>query len=78
LRITVVDHSKEGRPAVNIKMPIGVVRWGLEMAQAYSPKIKDVDVDWHGISAMVQEGAVGKLVDVEDEAEHKTVEVWVE
>jgi hypothetical protein len=28
LRVKVVDHTKEGRPAVNIKVPIGVVKWG--------------------------------------------------
>jgi len=27
---------------------------------------------------MVEEGEIGKIVDVEDEAEHKTIEVWVE
>jgi hypothetical protein len=27
LRAKVVDHTKEGRPAVNIKVPIGVVKW---------------------------------------------------
>ena len=32
LRVKVVDHTKEGRPAVNIKVPIGVVKWGMEMA----------------------------------------------
>ena len=38
LRVKVVDHTKEGRPAVNIKVPIGVVKWGMKMAQAFPPK----------------------------------------
>lgn len=78
LRVKVVDHTKEGRPAVNINMPIAVVKWGLKMGQAFSPKMKDVDVDWDAVIAMVQQGYHGKLVEVEDEAQHKTVEVWVE
>jgi len=78
LRVKVVDHAKNGRPAVNIKMPIGVVKWGMRMAQAFSPQMKDVDLDWDSINAMVQEGETGKLVEVEDEAEHKTIEVWLE
>ena len=78
LRIRVVDHSKEGRPAVNVRMPMGVVRWGMKMAQAFSPEMKNVDVDWDSLSAMIEQGEVGKLVEVEDEAEHKTVEIWVE
>ena len=78
LRVKVVDHTREGRPAVNIKVPIGVVKWGMKMAQAFSPQMKDVNLDWNSIDAMVQEGETGKIVDVEDEAEHKTIEVWLE
>jgi hypothetical protein len=78
LRVKVVDHTKEGRPAVNIKVPIGVVKWGMKMAQAFSPQMKDVNLDWDSIDAMVHEGETGKIVEVEDEAEHKTIEVWLE
>ncbi|HEY9286762.1 MAG TPA: hypothetical protein VIT43_01940 [Candidatus Dormibacteraeota bacterium] len=28
LRIKVVDTTQNGRPAVNINLPIGVVKWG--------------------------------------------------
>ena len=78
LRVKVVDHAKEGNPAVNIKVPIGVVKWGMKMAQAFSPQMKDVDFDWDAINAMVQDGETGHMVQVEDEAEQKTIEVWLE
>jgi hypothetical protein len=78
LRLRVVDHTKEGRPAVNVKVPVGVVKWGMKMAQAFSPHMKDVDLDWDSIDAMVHEGATGKLVEVEDEAKHRTIEVWLD
>lgn len=78
LRVKVVDHAREGDPAVNIKMPIGWVKWGIKMAQAFSPEMKNVDLDWAAITAAIDEGTPGKLVEVEDEAEHKTVDVWVE
>jgi hypothetical protein len=78
LRVTVVDHTKEGSPAVNIKVPVGVVKWGMKMAQAFSPQMKDVALDWDSIDAMVQNGEAGRLVEVEDEAEHKTIKVWLE
>jgi hypothetical protein len=78
LRVKVMDHAKEGRPAVNIKVPIGVVKWGMKMAQAFSPQMRDVNLDWESIDAMVQGGETGKIVEVEDEAEHKTIEVWLE
>jgi hypothetical protein len=78
LRVRVVDHAKDGRPAVNIKVPIGVVKWGMKMAQAFSPHMKDVNLDWNSLDAMVEEGATGEIVEVEDEAQHKTIKISLE
>ena len=75
LRVRVVE---DGHPTVNVKVPIGVAKWGMKMAQAFSPEMKDADLDWESIIAMIQEGEGGKIVEVEDEVEHKTVEVWVQ
>jgi hypothetical protein len=75
LRVRVVE---DGHPAVNVKIPIGLAKWGMKMARAYSPEMKDADLDWDSLTAMIQEGERGKLVEVEDEVDHKTVEVWVE
>lgn len=77
LRVVVVDNSRQTRP-VNIRVPIGMVRWGMKMARGFSPEMKDANVDWDSISAMIEDGAQGEIVHVEDEAQHKTVEVWVE
>jgi hypothetical protein len=30
------------------------------------------------IDAMIHEGETGKIMEMEDEAEHKTIEVWLE
>ena len=78
LRIKVVDTTKEGHPAITIKLPISMVKWGMKMGQAFSPQLKDAQVDWDTVTAMIEKGDLGKIVEVEDEAEHKTVEVWVE
>ena len=75
LRVRVVEDS---HPTVNVKVPIGVAKWGMKMAQAFSPEMKDANLDWDSITAIIQEGEQGKIVEVEDEADHKTVEVWVE
>jgi hypothetical protein len=48
----------------------------MKMAQAFSPEMKDANLDWESITAMIQEGERGKIVEVEDEVQHKTVEVW--
>lgn len=74
LRVRVVE---DGRPTVSVKVPIGVARWGMKMAQAFSPEMKDANLDWETITA-IQEGEQGKIVEVEDGVDHKTVEVWVE
>jgi hypothetical protein len=78
LRVKVVDNTKDGRPAVNINVPIGVVKWGMKLAQTFSPEVKDANLDWDSITAMIQDGARGEIVHVENEAEHKTIDVWVE
>ena len=78
LRVRVVDNSKDDRPAVNIKVPIGVVKFGMKMAQAFSPELRNADLDWDSITGMIEDGDLGKIVEVEDEAQHRTIEVWVE
>ena len=75
LRVRVVE---DGHPTVNVKVPIGVAKWGMKMAQAFSPEMTDANLDWERITAIIQEGERGKIVEVEDEVDHKTVEVWVE
>jgi hypothetical protein len=75
LRVRVVE---DGHPTVNVKVPIGVAKWGTKMAQALSPEMKDANLDWDSINAIIEEGEQGKIMEVEDEADHKTVEVWVE
>ena len=75
LRVRMVEN---GHPTVNVKVPIGVAKWGMKMAQAFSPEMKDANLDWESIMAIIQEGERGKIVEVEDQADHKTVEVWVE
>lgn len=74
----VVRVVEDGHPAVNVKIPIGLAKWGMKMAQAHSPEMKDANLDWESITAFIQEGEQGKIVEVEDEVHHKTVEVWVE
>jgi hypothetical protein len=75
LRVRVVEA---GHPTVNVKVPIGVAKWGMKMAQAFSPEMKDANLDWDTITTVIQEGEQGKIVEVEDDVDHKTVEVWVE
>ena len=70
LRVRVLEG---GRPTVNIRVLTGVAKWGMKMAQAFSPQMKDADLDWEAITAIIQEGEQGQIVEVEDEVNHKTV-----
>lgn len=78
LRIKVVDTAKESGPAVNIKMPVGLVRWGMKVGKAFSPEMRNADVDWDALSEMIEQGEIGELVEVEDQTERKHIEIWVE
>jgi hypothetical protein len=78
LHVKVIDNTKDNHPTVNINVPVGLVKFGMKMAQAFSPELKDAKIDWESISQMLDEGALGEIVHVEDEVEHKTVDVWVE
>jgi hypothetical protein len=73
-----VKVVENGRPTVNVKVPIGVAKVGMKLARAFSPEVRDAEVDWDEVMSVIETIEDGKLVEVEDEAQHKTVEVWVE
>ena len=78
LHVRVTDTTKPARPAVNINLPIGVARWGMKMAQTFAPQLKDANLDWDSLMAMIDEGEQGNIVHVEDEEQHKTIDVSVD
>lgn len=78
LRVKVVDNTRDDKATVKIRMPIGLVKFGLKMAQSFSPDVKRMNLDWDAIDKMIEEGVTGELVHVEDETEHKTIDVYVE
>lgn len=77
LRVKVADTSGNGRP-VDVRVPIRVVKWGMKMARTFSPELKNADLDWDAITAMIEQGGQGELVHVEDDEKHQTVDVWTE
>ncbi len=77
LHVKVVDTSGNGRP-VDVKVPIRLVTWGMKMARTFSPQLKDANLDWDAITAMIAEGGQGEIVHVEDREKHQTVDVWTE
>ena len=75
LRVRVTDMAT-GRTKVNVNLPFGLVRAGIKLGARFSPEVEDVD--WDEVIEAIDEGAAGKLVDVEDIDGGEKVEVFVE
>jgi len=73
-----VRVQKDGKETVNIKIPISLVNVGLKIGKKFSPELQESmgNVDMDEIIQMIQDGAEGRLVEVDDGDEH--VEIFVE
>jgi hypothetical protein len=70
-----VTDLETGRTKVRVNLPLGLVRLGLKMGGKYAPEVGEVD--WDEVLLAIQEGAEGKLVDVEDVDDGEKVEIFV-
>jgi hypothetical protein len=71
-----VTNLETGRAKVNVNLPFGLVRAGLKIGGHFAPEMQDVD--WEELLAAIDEGAQGKLVDVEDIEDGEKVEIFVD
>jgi len=78
LHVKVVDTGAADRPSVNVRLPISMVKFGMKIGQAFSPELRDAKVDWDAVVAAIEQGELGKIVEIEEPAENRKVEVWVE
>jgi hypothetical protein len=74
-RVRVTDMAT-GRTKVNVNLPLSLVKAGIKMGAHFAPDMEDLD--WDELVIAIQEGASGKIVDVEDEEDGERVEVYVE
>jgi hypothetical protein len=74
-RVRVIDLETD-RVKVNVNLPMSLVSVATKMGARFSPEIEDLD--WSDLLATIEEGAVGKLVEVEDNERRERVEVFVE
>ncbi len=75
-RVRVTELSS-GRDKVNINIPIGLVNAGLKMGARFVGD--DIEgVDFEELSAAVQTGQTGKILEVEDMEQGERVEIYVE
>lgn len=75
LRIRVTNLTTQA-PKVNVNLPLGLVSAGLRIGQRYAPELRNVD--WDQVLEEVQNGANGKLVEVEDQEDNERVEIFVD
>ena len=75
LRVRVTD-METGRTRVNVNLPVSLVKAGIKLGARFVPE--EHEFDWDELVAAIQEGASGKLVDVEDIEGGERVEVYVE
>lgn len=75
LRIRVTDISN-GRPKVNVNLPMGLVNVGLKMGAKFAPEVQGMDVQQ--IADAINSGMTGKIIDVTDDEDGEHVEIYVE
>jgi hypothetical protein len=74
-RVRVTD-LKSGKNKVNVNIPMGLVNVGMRMGAKFAPDIEGLDLD--DIMATIKSGALGKIIDVEDNEDGERVEIYVE
>lgn len=80
IRVRVIDLDT-GKAKVNVNLPIALIDVALNIGMKFIPEdeMKQINgVDIHQLFDAIKLGAVGKLVEVEDEDEGIRVEVIVE
>ena len=75
LRIRVTNLTTQA-PKVNVNLPLGLVSAGLRIGQRYAPELHGID--WDNLLDEIQQGANGKLVEVEDQDDNERVEIFVD
>jgi hypothetical protein len=74
-RVKVTD-THTGRPRVNVRIPVKLLRLGLKSGKNFTPEIEGLDME--ELIKFVESGEVGTIVDVMDEEDGEHVEVTIE
>lgn len=76
LRVRVLDLNT-GKESVRVNLPISLVNVGMKMGARFIPDADQESV-MEDLAEAIQEGMMGKIVDVIDEEEGQRVEIFVE
>jgi len=75
LRVRVINMAT-GKPKVNVNLPLGLVGVGLKLGAQFAPELAEFDIE--ELMTAIDEGAQGKIIEVEDEEDGERVEVFIE
>jgi len=79
LRVRVL--AEDDKTKINVNLPLSLINVGLKLAMKYAPELQDEslkDIDFEEILEAIKNGAEGKIVDVYNEEDHTTIEVFIE
>ncbi len=78
LKVRVFPKGSD-RPKVNVTLPIGLVKWGMNFIPAEAKaKIEEQEIDMKMIMDALEKGITGKIVDVDEDEHGNHVEIWLE
>ncbi len=75
LRVRVTD-THTGKSRVNVRLPMGIVRAGLNLGKHFAPEIEGLDLQT--LLEAIDRNDLGQMVDVHDEEDGERVEVFIE
>lgn len=75
LHVRVTDLAS-GRQKVNLTIPMGLVKLGLQIGSRFAPEVAQLNPD--DIMHALHDAVAGPLVDVQDEEDGEHVEIFVD
>jgi len=74
-RVRVLNMAT-GKTKVNVNLPMGLVNMGLRFGAQFTPELADFDID--ELVTAIEEGAQGKILEVENAEDGERVEIFIE
>lgn len=76
LRVRITD-LQTGKESIKVNLPIGLVNVGLRMGARFVPEVEQ-ELAMEELAEALQQGVIGKVVDIVDEEDGQRVELFIE
>lgn len=71
-----VSDTHTDRTRVSVVLPYALVRWGLSLGAHFAPEVDEINLQ--ELAELLENGEIGKLIDVIDEEDGEHVEIFLE